>query len=216
MLGAQLTQDGRLRSFVTPHLFAQAREAAEKRARATKVEQGAFPEVTLDEVYAALPDEMLTVDRSVLIEAELAVEEALVFADDGVVDLLTSVRGSGLPVVFVSETYLTAAQVGRLLRAAGVDVEPESIFTSTDHGCGKASGLFDVVLDRIGVDQRPGCCTWATTKVPTSRRRSPEGCRRSTVRCARRRSTTCSVGSTKRSKAGVPSKQVSSSRTMGG
>ena len=152
VLGAQLVEDGQVRAFVTPHLFAEVREAAERRARTVKTERGAFPEVTLDEIYAVLPDEMLATDRSALIDAELAVEEALVFPDVDVVELLTSARDAGIPVVFTSETYFSAAQVGRLLGAAGVDARGESIFTSSDQGCGKASGLFDVVLERIGVD----------------------------------------------------------------
>jgi len=151
LLGSRLVGEGALRPFVTPALFAAVRESAERRARARKRHLGEFPEVRLLEIYAELPDSVLAIDRDGLADAELEVEEALVFADRDVVALCSLAREVGLPVVFTSETYLSAAQVTRLLRASGLTVEEATVFTSSDHGCGKANGLFEIAVAHLGV-----------------------------------------------------------------
>jgi FMN phosphatase YigB (HAD superfamily) len=152
LLGQRLVADGRVAPFVTPTLFAGAREQAEERARAKKRHRGAFPEVTLSEIYDELAGPMLIASRDELISSELAVEADLVFADDAVAALVHAARSGGIRVVAVSDTYLSAQELGMLLTTAGVDgIGVEEIFTSSDHRTGKAAGLFEVVATHLGV-----------------------------------------------------------------
>lgn len=152
LLGVRLVSDGKVAPFVTPALFAAAREHAEERARAKKRHRGAFPEVTLSEIYDELADSMLLASRDELIGVELAIEADLVFADASVAAIVRAARSVGIPVVAVSDTYLSAQQLAMLLTAAGID-DPsvEQIFTSSDHGTGKAAALFEVVAAHLGV-----------------------------------------------------------------
>lgn len=152
LLGARLVSDGKVAPFVTPALLSGARRQAEERARAKKRHAGAFPEVTLTEIYDELADSMLVASREELIGVELALEADLVFADDSVAALVRAARASSIPVVAVSDTYLSAQQVEMLLTAAGIDdVGVDAIFTSSDHGTGKAAELFEVVSAHLGV-----------------------------------------------------------------
>ena len=152
LLGARLVDDDRVASFVTPELFAVAREQAEQRARTRRRRAGEFPEVTLGAIYDELPDSMLRVPRTELVHAELAVEADLVFADDAVAALARAARASGVQVIVVSDTYLSSSELDTLLTAAGLaDLEVAEIFTSSDHDTGKATGLFDLIARELAV-----------------------------------------------------------------
>jgi FMN phosphatase YigB (HAD superfamily) len=150
LLGARLMDEDLLASFVSPALFATARVEAEQRARRRRRHLGEFPEVTLSAIYDELPDSMLRVPRAELVGAELDVEADLVFSDDGMAALVRTARSRGVPVIVVSDTYLSAVQVGTLLAASGLaELADAEIFTSSDHGVGKSNGLFDLIVRKL-------------------------------------------------------------------
>ncbi|MEP4650766.1 MAG: HAD family hydrolase, partial [Ilumatobacter sp.] len=159
---------------VTPAVFASARRAAERRARQDWSErrrrqlvegssditeaqlivdpQVAAPEVTLDEIWDRMP--ATWGDRTVMREAELALESELLQPIPEAVDALRRAKDAGVPVVLVSDIYFTSPQLETVLAAAGVDMSlVDEVVTSADHRLGKAHGLLARIIDGRGVDR---------------------------------------------------------------
>ena len=93
-----------------------------------------------------------------------------------------------VPVVLVSDIYLTGSQLATLLERAGVDMQLiDDVVTSADHRLGKAHGLLErVIADRgveagrvahVGDNEIADVATLPRTSV---RRRSTSTCRPST------------------------------------
>lgn len=152
VLGHRVVGEGLVAAFVTPALFADLRARAEQRARARRRSQGEFPEVTLEEIHAELPDAVVTSSRTELADVELAIEGALVFADPDVANLARAARARGARVAVVSDTYFSGEQLTALLAGAGLADLDALVVTSSDHRTGKATGLFDVLLRSLDVD----------------------------------------------------------------
>jgi HAD superfamily hydrolase (TIGR01549 family) len=151
-VGRSLVAAGRLR--VAAEAFAPLRRAAERRARARSERERATTEVSLEQVYAELPITVRDGDVDELAALELEVERSITFADLAVVELARSLQASrGVRVVLVSNTYFSPSQLRRL-----VDREPfgrirfDAVFSSSDHGRHKGSGLFDVALAALDVE----------------------------------------------------------------
>ena len=157
LVGERLRERGALADGKSPAAFARARRAAERRARERREAAGDGPEVTLAEIHDALPRELLaaTAGRAAAADAELAVESELLVADLDVVALLHAAAEAGLGLVAISDTYFSERQL-RLFMARGplAEIAFDRVFASSDRGTGKATGLFSVVLEQLGV--RPG------------------------------------------------------------
>jgi FMN phosphatase YigB (HAD superfamily) len=152
LVGRALAERGALR--VSPEAFGRLREAAERRARARSVEAGGGEEVSLGQIYAHLGAALSPgSDPEALADVETAVERTITFPDLAVVELAEYLRASrAVRVVLVSDTYFSAARLLRLLgREPFAGLHFDGVFTSSDHGCNKGSGLYDVVLDALGV-----------------------------------------------------------------
>ena len=152
LVGRALQAQGHLR--VAPEAFARLREAAEVEARATSVHERSTPEVSLPDIYACLGGTVAgDVEPARLADVEVEVERSLTFPDLAVIDLAHSLRASlGVRVAVVSDTYFSAAHLRRLLdREPFVAMGIEAVFTSSDNRRNKGSGLYDVVLESLGV-----------------------------------------------------------------
>jgi phosphoglycolate phosphatase-like HAD superfamily hydrolase len=154
LLGRRLQEQGRLSEQVAPELFAALRELAEVRARAKVASTGRVPEVRLDAIYRELPDHLFTGPVADLPGLEVEFETSITFPDLEVCRLAHVAKAKlGLRVVLVSDTYYSAAELRRLLdRQPFSDLAIDEVFTSSQHGKGKGSGLFDVVLEALAVD----------------------------------------------------------------
>ena len=162
-----------LPAHVTPAVFAQARREAERRARqqrsdARRVEllagdlesrsaaldehpDIAAPECTLDEIWSLMPSTW--VDAAVGSTAELDLEAGALRPISETIELFRTARDRGVPVVLVSDIYLTGSQLTDLLERAGVDMElVDDVVTSADHRLGKAHGLLERVVADRGVE----------------------------------------------------------------
>ncbi len=162
-----------LPTHVTPAVFAQARREAEDRARqrrsdarrvellaggqasdATAVEHDpevAAPECTLDEIWSLMPLDW--VDPATGIAVELDHEARSLRSIPEAIELFRTARDRGVPVVLVSDTYLSGSQLSTVLERAGVDMGlVDGVITSADHRLGKAQGL----LARVIADRRVG------------------------------------------------------------
>jgi len=152
LLGERLRSRGQLVDHVTPALFARLRELAELRARSWK--GGA--EVTLREIYAGIPDFVFAHNATseVAAQAEITLERELLMPDLDVVTLVEYARERGKTVVGVSDTYYSEEELATFVSpgysgASAVD----RFFASSNHGRGKAGGLFEVVLAEL--DRKP-------------------------------------------------------------
>jgi len=137
---------------VAPRVFRRLRIAAEADARGRRAASGGGPEIVLDEVYAALARARVLGEApnvGALVQEEVDLERELLVPDLDVLGLLEAAREAGRTVVAVSDTYFTEAQLELLLTHRGV--RPDRLFVSSAHGAGKASGLWPIVLDALGV-----------------------------------------------------------------
>ncbi len=153
LLGRRLRDLGHL-SNVDPQEFASLREAAELRAR-EKVEPAASTrEVSLENVYDQMPGHVTGgLGAAELAAIEVDLERDICFPDLDVLQLAQLARKSGVDhVVLVSDTYYSASQLRHVIdRDAFEGLDIHSVFTSSDHKRSKGSGLYEVVLDDLGV-----------------------------------------------------------------
>jgi FMN phosphatase YigB (HAD superfamily) len=120
--------------------FATARELAEQDARIAARARGR-EEITFGEIYAVLPRRLAGAARHLerMKSAELEAEAELLC---GVPDILEAVRlalGAGRKVIFVSDMYLSGAQIRQFLEQAGY-TDIGEVLASSDTGRLKWSG----------------------------------------------------------------------------
>lgn len=125
--------------------FGTLRIKAEEEAR----RQSASGEVGLDEIYSVL-SRWIAVDREEWIQRELAAEEKLCYANPYMKAVYQEALAKGKRVIAVSDMYLSAEHIGRLLEKAGYRL-PEKIFVSCEEQASKGEGkLFDIVKQYTG------------------------------------------------------------------
>lgn len=131
--------------------FAEARFEAEARARRT-TRADSF-EVSLDEIYAAFPAGFLP-DADIAQAVELDIEGEFLFANNAMLALVRKLRSMDKRVIAITDTYLSASQVGELLASKGYEFD--AIYASSDHreaNCGKYNGaLYPVVCKAEGIE----------------------------------------------------------------
>lgn len=130
------------------------RQWAEIRARTAAMVQHRRSEVLIGEIYRELTPNAGKAAIERAIEAELDAEARHCFAFAPTVELMRTAKARGLEVIIVSDTYLDAAQLRRLIaRAAGDDVAAliDRVFCSSKYGRGKARGLYEDVLKALKV-----------------------------------------------------------------
>ena len=150
LLGRVLADAGWLSSR-SPHAFAGARIAADRRAHANG--GGREAGVGLREIWQELchaldlPAEHI----DAFVAEELAVEARVLRGVDPVVEVLRRARSSGR-VALLSDTYLSVEQLVGLLRGCGIELTPEEVFTSRDARAVKGTGrLFEVAAAALHV-----------------------------------------------------------------
>jgi FMN phosphatase YigB (HAD superfamily) len=145
-VGERAAAAGLIDPHLPPYLFRLARQEAERRARG-KVRGG---EVELTAIHAELDPE----NPASLAALELMVETEQVFANPLLRPVLAGLKAAGVPVVLLSDMYLPAADLARLLAGAGI---PDDLFrclyVSATEGCSKTEGgLFQRLLaDHPGI-----------------------------------------------------------------
>jgi predicted HAD superfamily hydrolase len=131
--------------------FAPARIAAERRARERAWAAGARAEVTLAEIYDALP---LPADwnRAALLALEVDVETRLCRPYQPMLALYREALRQSKRVIFLSDMYLPGAAIGDILSRCGYD-GPHRLFVSSEaDGRTKALGdLYPFVLEELGL-----------------------------------------------------------------
>lgn len=153
LVGEELIARGALASGISAATFARLRIGAEVLARQEKQRQFGRPEVNLGEIYAQFDDSLSHVPADELRSIELAVERRITVADQLLAETLSRLAAElDLRVVFVSDMYLTAGEIGWLLdRPEMADLAGAEVISSADEGITKETGLWQLLPERWGV-----------------------------------------------------------------
>jgi HAD superfamily hydrolase (TIGR01549 family) len=154
LLGHRLQEAGHLPPHVSPELFAVLREKAETRARRSVVSTVPSGEVSLSAIYEHMPSFQFGAGwREQVESAEVELEREICFPDLQVVQLaLLAQEVCGARIILVSDTYFSEAQLRHVLdRDPFTSIKISDVFASSEHGVGKGSGLFKLVLESLGV-----------------------------------------------------------------
>lgn len=107
-------------------------------------------EVNLDDIYSALEGYNIeTIER--LKKQEMETEINLCHPRSQIVDLFNRMKHIGIPVVLISDMYLSKECLVKMLTKCGIDGYM-ALFVSNESGCNKISGgLFQVVHKELGI-----------------------------------------------------------------
>lgn len=84
-----------------------------------------------------------------MLDVELEVEKRVQLVANGFLAFAEAVRGAGIPLILVSDNYLSRVSLVRLLQHHGLATLFTDVIVSSDHLLTKRTGrLYDVVLDR--------------------------------------------------------------------
>lgn len=146
LLGQRLADDGLLMPGHDAASFAAIRFQCEGIARAAAARRNGSREVTLDGIWAAFPDGIAAADRKALAAREMALERSLCFPAPGAFGLLAATRHYGVPVAFVSDTYLPRSLIHGILEPLLAEMPPAPaswVMLSHEAGLSKAEGLLE-------------------------------------------------------------------------
>ena len=150
VLGAWLARDGRCPDWVTPAAFRRLRITAERHAR--RGDEALGTEVSLADIWQHMPLELFDADLAELVRAEVLCERHFTVADPDIAELVDLAAKHRVPIVLVSDTYFTEENLADLLDRPGLGALREArIFRSHQHGLAKANGLWQIVLDALGL-----------------------------------------------------------------
>jgi predicted HAD superfamily hydrolase len=138
--GQLAKQRGLLPQGITAKEFQQIRILAEQKARAEQKKISGTTEVTLESIYQRMPLRLRSASK--LIQIELEVEMKYCYANFNMVSLMHYLVKCNIPIVAISDMYLSATQIELLLSNAGVPINLfTQIIVSNEEGVGKTSGL---------------------------------------------------------------------------
>ncbi|ABZ83346.1 hypothetical protein HM1_1230 [Heliomicrobium modesticaldum Ice1] len=128
---------------ITPEMYRQLRKLAEQEARDGQQRRSGAREISLDQIYATLPEDIG--DRKAIAAIELAAEKSSCYLNLSVFSLIRHCGEAGVPVALLSDMYLSAEQIMALLEANGLESRwIAKLFVSSEEGVGKGSGeLFE-------------------------------------------------------------------------
>jgi FMN phosphatase YigB (HAD superfamily) len=145
---------GILRSTIRPYAFRDIRIKAELQARSRlagigQSEAGMYAEVTLEHIYAEIPDSVC--DRERMLDVELETEREVCYLNPHVASLVNWCHENGISVALLSDMYMSTEQLSGILQSAGLDLSRiDALLISNEQQCGKVSGrLFDCLLARF-------------------------------------------------------------------
>ncbi len=147
-LGEEAGRRGLLQ--IVPGEFARKRMAAESAARRTAPAY----EPGLGEIYAVLACDLglAPAETGRLRELELEMEEAALQPVPGMQQRVAAARGDGRRVVFISDMYLPAAFLERVLTKYGFFQAGDRVYVSGEARASKAGGqLYLQILSELGV-----------------------------------------------------------------
>lgn len=131
--------EGCLKASITPTVFKEMRIIAEHKARERQAAWTGFGEVTLELIYAEMPEG--TCQRDKMIQFEVEAEAEVCYVNPHVSSLLHACKSKQIPVALLSDMYLSAEQLRRILALAGLDLSQiDALLVSSEEHDGKSSG----------------------------------------------------------------------------
>jgi FMN phosphatase YigB (HAD superfamily) len=153
LVGEALVARGMLRPQITPTAFGRLRATAERRARVLRHAAYGDHEASLQEIYRQI--EPILAEGVALGEAaalEVAVERDMLVPCLDVVATLCYAAGCGVPVVAVSDSYLSGDHIRELFAQPVLeDLVLADVVTSSDRRRNKGGGLLEEVVAELGV-----------------------------------------------------------------
>ncbi len=151
VMGSRLRKEGRAPEWLTDAAFRAMRIDAERNSRMRRGSLGT--EVSLFDIWEEMPIALFggsTIEE--LVADEVALEREFTVVDLDIAEVIKSARAHGVKTVFVSDTYFTEDHLAHLLdRPELGSMDDIHVFRSHQHGRDKASGLWDIVLEELGV-----------------------------------------------------------------
>ncbi|WP_315835685.1 HAD family hydrolase [Bradyrhizobium prioriisuperbiae] len=135
--------------------FIQHRIMAEARARRVAKNARGSSEVGIAEIYSFFPFRLFGLDRSALsdlVDAEFEAELELCRENPEMIQQYTDMKRRGYRTGFISDTYWSTDQLGRLLRACSPGLDWDFLYASCENGTSKSEALFARYLSEQQVD----------------------------------------------------------------
>jgi FMN phosphatase YigB (HAD superfamily) len=150
-LGERLRDGGNLHESIDAEAYAILRRRAEHEARTLLGETIGSPESRLHEIHERIPTWAHPgLTRDEVVALEVALEREITLPDLDVAAVLRHANALGVPVLAVSDTYLSSDQLRALLEQPGLDgIDWHALITSSDHRVNKAGDLFDRAIERV-------------------------------------------------------------------
>ncbi|MEV4256776.1 HAD family hydrolase, partial [Spirillospora sp. NPDC049652] len=94
-------------------------------------------------------------DLDRLVAAEVALEREITVVDADIAEVVRAAAEHEVPIVLVSDTYFSGEQLAHLLDRPGLEpLGGARVYRSNQHGADKASGLWETVLNDLGLSPR--------------------------------------------------------------
>jgi len=125
--------------------YVQHRMQAEARARSILAARTKSCEVTIDEIYENFPYRLFSLTPAslpALVQAEFEAELDLCRVNAEMLRLYEQMQREGQRVGFISDTYWSAEQIGKLLRQFHPGLTWDFLYVSSEHRTGKGEKLF--------------------------------------------------------------------------
>lgn len=147
LVGHRAKEVGVLPSYFSDIEFENLRVEAEKKARKIQKKNNGYDEVTLEEIYAVMP-EMIQTESLLQLEIDTEIEQC--YANSHLKDVIEELYSEGRKIVLTSDMYLSTKQVERILVSSGYKLKWfDCIFMSSEYKVSKYNGqLYQIVLDR--------------------------------------------------------------------
>ncbi|MCY9696756.1 HAD family hydrolase [Paenibacillus alginolyticus] len=130
---------GCLKASITSAAFKEMRIRAENTARVRQAAVTGFGEVTLELIYAEMPDGSCKRDKMAQIEVETEAE--VCYVNPHVASLIAACKSKQIPVALLSDMYLSSDQLRSILTSAGLDlIRVDMLLVSSEEHEGKSSG----------------------------------------------------------------------------
>ncbi|MHB1947018.1 MAG: hypothetical protein ACYCQI_02745 [Gammaproteobacteria bacterium] len=141
-------------AFKSLGLNAEMRVRAESNARVAQIFKLGHHEIKLTDIYLASFPTLNPKQLDALSEDEIATEHEFCYAFPPMINLIRDAHQAGLKIIITSDIYFTEPQLRRILaNALPFDVMAmiDKIFCSCEHSRSKREGLFQSVIESMGV-----------------------------------------------------------------